>query len=60
FGGAIRLDGFALASVRAAFNLSNTFELYGRVENIFDTTYQTVAGYKAYGRNAHIGVRMKF
>lgn len=60
FGGSIRLDGFALASVRAAFDLSNSFEIYGRIENIFDAEYQTVAGYNAYGRNAHIGVRMKF
>ncbi|MFZ1738382.1 TonB-dependent receptor plug domain-containing protein, partial [Sphingorhabdus sp.] len=60
FGGSERLDGFALAAVRASAPLGHGLELYGRVENIFDTTYQTVAGYKAYGRNAHIGVRMKF
>lgn len=60
FGGSTRLDGFALATIRAALPVSDNLELYGRVENLFDTDYQTVAGYNAYGRNAHIGLRAKF
>jgi vitamin B12 transporter len=60
FGGSTRLDGYVLLGVRAAFAISDQFELYGRVENVTDTDYQTVAGYNAYGRNAHIGVRARF
>ncbi|MEW6576012.1 MAG: TonB-dependent receptor [Pseudomonadota bacterium] len=60
FGGSTRIDGFAIASVRAAIPVTEDLELYGRVENLFDTEYQTVAGYKAYGRNAHFGLRAKF
>lgn len=60
FGGSTRIDGFAIASVRAAIPVTENLELYGRVENLFDTEYQTVAGYKAYGRNAHFGFRAKF
>lgn len=60
FGGSVRMDGYALVGVRAAYDVSDALQLYGRVENAGDTDYQTVAGYKAYGRNAHIGLRAKF
>ena len=55
-----RLDGYALATVRATLPLGEHFELYGRVENITDTHYQTVAGYGSYGRSAYAGVRARW
>lgn len=60
FGGSVRMDGYALVGIRAAYDVSDALELYSRVENAADADYQTVAGYKAYGRNAHIGLRAKF
>lgn len=60
FGGSVRMDGYALVGIRAAYEISDAIELYGRVENAGDTEYQTVAGYKAYRRNAHVGLRAKF
>jgi vitamin B12 transporter len=60
FGGSVRMDGYALLGVRASLALSEQIEAYGRVENVGNVDYQTVAGYNAYGRNAHVGVRMKF
>ena len=56
----VRLDGYALASIRASYPLTDAIELFGRVENLFDERYQTVAGYGNYGRNAYFGVRAKF
>jgi vitamin B12 transporter len=56
----VRLDGFALASLRASYPVTERFELYGRVENLFDAKYETVRGYGTLGRNAYIGVRAKF
>jgi vitamin B12 transporter len=56
----VRLDGYSLAHLRAAFPVGDRFELYGRVENVFDTDYVQVAGYNSYGRNAHVGVRATF
>jgi vitamin B12 transporter len=56
----VRLDGYALADIRASFPLNETVEFYGRVDNVFDTDYTTVARYNTYGRNAHVGVRAKF
>jgi vitamin B12 transporter len=60
FGGSIRMDGYALVGLRASVPLGESLELYGRVENLTDVNYQTVAGYGSYGRNAHIGVRAQF
>lgn len=56
----VRLDGYALAGVRAAFPITERLDLYGRVENVFDTDYRTVAGYSTYGRTAAVGVRARF
>ena len=55
-----RLGGYDLLTLRAALPLGDTFELYGRVENVTDTQYQTVAGYGTYGRSAFVGVRAKW
>lgn len=56
----VRLDGFALASVRASYRLTDTVDIFGRVDNLFDAQYETVRGYGALGRNAYFGVRAAF
>ena len=56
----VRLDGFALASLRASYPVTDQFELFGRVENLFDVAYETVRTYGTLGRNAYVGVRAKF
>ena len=56
----VRLDGYALAGVRAAFAIGDHLELYGRVDNLFDADYATASGYGVYGRAAYGGVRAKF
>lgn len=55
-----RLGGYGLLTLRASLPLGEQFELYGRVENVTDTSYQTVAGYGTYGRSAFVGVRAKW
>lgn len=56
----VPLDGYWLASVRAAFPITDQFEIYGRVENLLDENYTVVSGYNTYGRTAAVGVRAKF
>jgi vitamin B12 transporter len=34
--------------------------VYGRVDNLFDEEYQTVANYGTPGRAAYAGVRLRF
>jgi vitamin B12 transporter len=53
------LDGYTLLGLRASVSLGQQFELYGRVDNLTDARYETVSGYGVYGRNAHVGVRVK-
>lgn len=55
-----RLDGYALASVRAELPLGERLSLYGRIENAGDARYQTAAGYGTFGRAAYGGVRVRF
>jgi vitamin B12 transporter len=56
----VRLDGYALANIRVAFPVTEAVELYGRVDNVFDSDYTVVNRYNTYGRNAHVGVRARF
>jgi vitamin B12 transporter len=56
----VRLDGYTLVGLRAAMPINDTFEIYGRVDNLFDESYANVAGYSSYGRSAYAGVRARF
>ena len=53
-----RLDGYGLLTLRASVPLGEHLELYGRVENVTDAAYQTVAGYGTYGRSGYGGVKV--
>lgn len=55
-----RLDGYALVALRGSIELTDEVELYGRVENLFDERYESVAGYGSYGRTVSIGARARF
>ncbi|MFN7029412.1 MAG: TonB-dependent receptor plug domain-containing protein [Sphingopyxis sp.] len=56
----VRLDGYALAGVRASMPIGQNLEVYGRVDNLFDADYATAAGFGTYGRAAYGGVRVSF
>ena len=60
FGTPNPLDGFAVATLRAAVPLGEKIELYGRIENIGDVRYETAAGFNTAGRSAYAGVRLKW
>ncbi len=57
---AVRLDGYALAGIRASLPVGRNFEVYGRVDNLFDADYATAFNYGTYGRAAYGGVRARF
>ncbi len=59
-GNTVRLDGYGLVTVRASVPLGEHFELYGRVENLGNVKYQTVANYGTYGRSGFVGVRTRW
>jgi vitamin B12 transporter len=57
---AVRLDGYVVASIRAELPITRQIALYGRIENLFDARYRTVATYGSLGRTAYGGVRVRF
>lgn len=59
-GNATRIDGYALAGVRAEMPVTKMLSVYGRVDNIGDVRYQQITGYGTYGRAAYGGVRVRF
>ena len=54
----VRLDGYELLTLRAAWNVSERVQLFGRIENVWDEQYQTAAGYGTAGTGAHVGARL--
>ncbi len=60
FANNIPLDGYALAGIRASFPVGGLFEIYGRIDNLFDADYTTAFRYGTYGRAAYGGVRARF
>lgn len=53
-----KLEGYALVDLRAAFPVTRTVELYGRVENLFNEQYETTFRYGTPRRAAYAGVRL--
>lgn len=56
----VRLDGYEVLTLRAAMPLYEGVEMFGRVENLFDTDYRTAAGYNSAPRGVFAGVRGRF
>jgi vitamin B12 transporter len=54
------LDGYALLTLRASVPVTERIELFGRIENVADADYETVAGYGTPGRSGYIGARARF
>lgn len=55
----VRLQGYEVLDLRAAMPVSDGFEVYGRVENVFDADYQSAAGFASPPRGVFAGVRAK-
>jgi vitamin B12 transporter len=50
---------YATVTLRAAVPVTEHIELFGRIENLGDKRYQTVANYNTSGRAAYVGIRGK-
>lgn len=51
------LDGYGLLNLSASYPLGHGFALTGRVENLTDTEYEEVSGYRTLGRSLYLGLR---
>jgi vitamin B12 transporter len=55
-----KLDAYTLLDLRASYPLTDAIEVYGRVENATDRSYETTRNYGSPGRGAYLGVRATF
>ena len=55
-----KVKGYVLWDLRASYPVTDKLEVYGRVENLFDKHYETIANYGQLGRAAYAGVRARF
>ena len=52
--------GYVLWDLRASYPVTEAIEVYGRVENLFDVSYETIRNYGQPGRAAYAGLRARF
>ncbi|HUD29809.1 MAG TPA: TonB-dependent receptor, partial [Novosphingobium sp.] len=58
--GTATLDDYWLVDLRAQWQVAPALIVQGRVENVTDKDYETVAGYGALGRTFTLGLRTRF
>ncbi|MGC6472808.1 MAG: TonB-dependent receptor plug domain-containing protein [Parvibaculales bacterium] len=56
-GSTVMLGSWTRVDANAAYELGSGWQLYGRVENLFDEDYQQVLGYGTPGLSGSVGVR---
>lgn len=56
----VTLDDFLLVDLAARYRLTDTVELFGRIENLTDTEYEEVFNFSSQGITAFAGVRIRF
>jgi vitamin B12 transporter len=54
------LDDYVLVDLRASYELTGGWEIYGRVENLLDEEYETARRYGSIGRGIYAGFRAEF
>ncbi len=55
-----RLKSYTLVDIRLSYPVTDAIEVYARVENLFEQTYQTTLNYGALGQASYAGVRYRF
>lgn len=58
--GNIRLPGYVLANLAISYNINENFQLFARVNNLWDAQYQEVFGFGAPGISGFGGVKFSF
>ncbi|MBK6862341.1 MAG: TonB-dependent receptor [Ideonella sp.] len=58
--GGVSLAGYSLVDLLAHWDLGHGAQLFGRIENLFNADYESVAGYNTASLSGFIGLRWKF
>ncbi|MEL6665304.1 MAG: TonB-dependent receptor [Pseudomonadota bacterium] len=54
------VDSWTRVDVTGSYDLNETVELFGRVENLFDEEYQQILGYGTPDLSGYVGVRLRY
>ena len=57
---ATTLDSWLRIDLTGRYALSESLEVYGRIENLFDEDYQQILGYGTPGLSASLGIRLRY
>jgi vitamin B12 transporter len=58
-GNTVRLPGYTLVDLRAAFPIGQNVELTARIENLFDESYEAALRFGQPGRAGYVGARVR-
>ena len=56
----ITLDSYTLLNASATYKVNDLLQLYGRLVNILDSSYEEIYGYGTAGRSGYIGLKISF
>jgi vitamin B12 transporter len=56
----LKLKDYTLVNLALSYKLLNITEIFGRVENLFDTEYEEVFGYGTAGLSGYAGIKLTF
>ena len=56
----VYLDDYTVARIFGSYEINETIEIYGRLENVFNLDYETTTGFEAAGFGVFGGVRVLF
>jgi vitamin B12 transporter len=54
------LDSWTRVDLTGSYDLNDTVEIYGRIENLLDEEYQQILGYGTPGLSGSVGVRLRY
>ncbi|MGA8263770.1 MAG: TonB-dependent receptor, partial [Ignavibacteriaceae bacterium] len=56
----ITLDSYTLLNASATYKVNDLIQLYGRLVNILDSSYEEIYGYGTAGRSGYLGLKISF
>ena len=56
--GEVKLDDYYLVNISGSYNITENFNLYARVNNLLDDSYQDVYGFETLGQTIYAGIKV--
>lgn len=56
----VNLDKYVLFNLAAAYDITGNFQIFSRIDNLFDTKYEEILGYGTYGLSAYAGLKIRY